>query len=163
MLKLRNRRTELPWPPGLETLKKALLGPRKARSSLSRATAPYDDTLFIALALVRFFDDASGPFRLSTPKLSIACQLSFVGGEAQRGALHDALEAVVNSNFPPPLTDPLQTQVITQVRVLTEALIDEKQFRYASWLAQPGRGGMPLRWNPALSGAVSLLKSRRAL
>lgn len=161
MLRKRERRTEPPWPPGLETLKKALLGPRKLRHTLDRISAPYDDTLFIALALSRYFREDPGPFRLSTPGFVISCQMSFTGSEEQMAALREALWQVLHAPTLPKLENPLQQQVITQVRVLTAAQIDGHSIDYASWLARPGRGNPT--WNPALRTAVTLIRDRRLL
>ncbi|TXH06288.1 MAG: hypothetical protein E6R07_00415 [Nevskiaceae bacterium] len=148
-----------PWPPGRETLKKALLGPARYRAApVAGSTAHvYDDTVLIALAVQAFLRGREEGFRLRTPGLELMCRVDAAGDATLLRTLLGALVA-----GPPPSAAPAAAQACLAAGIAIEAQVDGVHLQHRAWLlGQRPRSG--LRWSPALIKAVETLRSRGAL
>ena len=147
-----------PWPPGLETLRKALLGPARYRQPLSGLAVAhvYDDTVLIALALNAYFEQREDGFRLNAPGLSLHCRVDDAGAAPALAALLLQLGDEGAATAHPPQAFCLQAAVVIQAQV------DDLALQHRAWIAQrKQRAG--LRWNPAVLVAMQTLRARSAL
>ena len=147
-----------PWPPGLESIKKSLLGParyRQAATASAAPRAPYDDTLLVALALQSHLNNRNEGFVLTASGIELCCRL-----ELQMSAqdLVPIIDVIDGSSAALREVD-LATLCAGQVRI--EAFAEGCQIRYGSWLCRRAKRGQGAVWNPAFRDAVTLLRRRQ--
>ena len=148
-----------PWPPGLESIQKALLGPARYRrgfESSSPPTAPYDDTLLIALAIQTYLNGNNSGFRLEAPGLRLHCQLETDLSPRELDAL-----MIISNDTPPALDDHTFIRLMAS-GIITEAHLDGGDIRHRSCICRKARNVPGLMWNAAFNTAVQLLHKRQA-
>lgn len=147
-----------PWPPGLEAIKKALLGPARYRSAaipVSHTVPPYDDTLPIALAINSFLDGKAEGFSLTAPGLNLQCR---VDSEIDSATLTHILKGVGDCEMSSLVTE---VATLSASRIRIAGSVGPIQIEHSSWIVRIAKRGKTLKWNPAFRGALELLQARR--
>jgi hypothetical protein len=146
-----------PWPPGLESIKKALLGPARHRRNVvahTKPQSPYDDTLLIALALHAYLDHRSEGFALKAPGLMLSCQMHLSLDGQETALTLDEMDQPLSA-----LT-PTVSSAVKKGSIRIDAIVDDCHVLHFSWICRSDGASNKTRWNPAFKSAVTLLKKR---
>lgn len=146
-----------PWPPGLESIKKALLGPARHRRAVvtpNNSQSPYDDTLLIALALHAYLDRRSEGFVLKVPGLTLSC-LMHLGLDDQETTL-----TLDQMDQPVAALAPEVSSIVEKGSIRIDAIVDGVHVSHSSWICRSDGASNKTRLNPAFKSAVALLKDR---
>lgn len=147
-----------PWPPGLESIKKAVLGPARYRSTATpteRVVPPYDDTLPIALAINAHLDGKTEGFSLKAPGLELLCRFD---SAITAVALTQVFQEIGSTDVTSLATE---LSALTASRIRIEGSVGSTQIEHSSWICRIAKGGKTLKWNPAFRSALELLQARR--
>lgn len=160
-MRLRRLRVEPPWPPGLESVKKALLGPRRYRAApaAGRLLHPYNDTLLIALALNRLLRPSEPhgdpTFRLHLGDLQITGRVDWTNTVLTRD---DVIRILRNLCFDARTSQPSaecrEVGIVVRVNGQIEGALLDHQVALCGELA-----GRP-RWNARWLSALKLIRER---
>lgn len=146
-----------PWPPGLESIKKALLGPARYRRSFEPAaplTGPYDDTLLIALAVQAHVNGNDNGFNLDAPGLKLLCRLETELAASDLDAL------LMNGVATAPALDENTFMRLASSAIIIDAHLDSGIIRHRSWICRKTKTGEGIRWNTAFNKALQLIRGR---
>lgn len=149
-----------PWPPGLESIKKALLGPARYRRTLEpsiKPLAPYDDTLLVALAIQAHLNGSTTGFTLETPGLRLNCRLMTSISPLEFESILTTIQD------PSQLTPEDSMAQLMASEIAIEAYLDHGEIRHRSWICRKTSNARGLKWNAAFNTALALLRKRQAV
>lgn len=158
MRPFRHRHKQPPWPPGLETLKKALRGPRRLRSALD-LSAPYDDTVLIALAISRFLRHG-GAYQLSIPGFMLRCELM---APELPDSIANVLRIAIEETPPRTLPDSQLRTALENARIRVSAELDDRVIHHEITLVRRGEGELGVSWEPSTISALKVLRSDKGV
>ena len=154
----REPRLTPPWPPGLESLKKAFLGPRRYRQLPPAGSRwdMYNDSLIVALALNRALKSPEGsiePYGNSVTGLQVTATLLIDTAPETAKAF---IQKLVNA-------EPYDTEALRMGQswlVTIHATVDDIHFDAQSLMLAPRKTGIP-RLSASWMTAIQTLNSHK--